>query len=260
MLYAYGLVRAGHPPPHVAGIGNPPAAVRIVDSGPVAAAVSEIPDDLVIGEDEARAHLRVLVDLLGGGPVVPVRLGTMADDEDAVRRDVVDAVAAEVGPLLDRLDGLVEVHVDVDDDEGEALAAIAAAAPSLRRTGQSRPADLSERIEAGQQVAALLVDHRQHLADEVLHRLRGFTVDDVPRSVIAGPEDPVLRWALLLRAEDLALLDQEVIALRADYPSLSIRHVGPLPAAHFVNRLSATSAGNPDTTADPFRGRGTWGW
>lgn len=253
MLYAYGLVRAGHPAPSVAGIGSSAPAVRIVASGPVAAAVSDVPDGLTVGEEEARRQLHVLVDLLADGPVVPLRLGTLAPDEAQLRSDVVDPVAEAIAPVLDRLDGLVEIHVDVDDDEADSLAAIAGAAPGLRpRAG----ADLAERLEVGRQLSTLLVDHRTHLADQLVQRLRGYCVDDVPRAVIGGPEDPVLRWAFLVRAEDLALLDQEVIALRADFPSLSIRHVGPLPAAHFVDRMPQSH----DAAADSFRSSGSWGW
>lgn len=253
MLYAYGLVRAGHPPPRVAGVGPARAAVRVVGSGPVAAAVSEIPPDLVIGEDEARVQLHVLVDLLADGPVVPLRLGTVAADDEEVRTSVVDPVAADVSPVLDRLDGLVEIHVDVDDDEAESLAAIARAAPGLRA---DPAADLTERLELGRQLSTLLVDHRAALADDLLSRLRPYAVDDVPRSVISGPEDPVLRWAFLVRAGDVPLLDEQVVALRADHPNLSIRHVGPLPAAHFVDRMPETH----DAAADTFRGSGSWGW
>jgi hypothetical protein len=252
MLYVYGIVRGGHPPPGQRGLGDPPAEVRVVTSGPIGAAVSDVPDDLELTEDDARAQLRVLAQLVRDGPVLPVRLGTAARDDEEVRRVVLDAVAADVVPRLDALDGLVELQLDVDDDESEALAAIADAQPGA----SAEAMDLDATIELGQRIADLLMAHRRQLADEVVGRLSTLSVANVPRSVIRGPEDPVLRWAFLVRRDDVPAFDEAVAALRGDYPNLAFRYVGPLPAAHFVDRTEVAA----QQSADTFRGNGSWGW
>src|SRR4051812_10108200 len=123
MLYIYGVTRAGRKRPSITGLGEPPSPVRLIDSGPISAAVSEIPDDFVVGDEDARAHLQVLIGLLGDGPVLPVRLGTVAPDDDAVRKDVLDAARPHLTRGLDGVDGFVELHVDADDDETETIAA-----------------------------------------------------------------------------------------------------------------------------------------
>jgi hypothetical protein len=253
VLYVYGILRGGHPPPAQRGLGRPPGEVRIVESGPIAAAVSEVGEEQPITEDDARTHLHVLIDLLAGGPVLPLRLGTVAGSEDQVRQDVLDARAGELAPALDALNGVVELQLDVDDDEAESLAAITAA--SLGRHAAA-PMDLSATVELGQQVAGVLMEHRQQVADEVVGALRHLAVDDVARSVIRGPEDPVLRWAFLVRLDDLHRFDEAIVSLRAENPTLSFRYVGPLPAAHFVDRIEVAA----QQASDTFRGDGSWGW
>ena len=253
MLYVYGVVRAGDgTDSDLEGVGDPPGEVRLLTSESIAAAVSTIPEDFVIDEAAARAHLQVLIGLLERGPVIPVQLGTVGADEDGVRAEVLDSARAELVRRLDSLDGLVELHVDADDDEAEAISAVAAAAP--RPTMQAL--DLESRIAVGEQVATLLVAHRQNLADAILQRLRALAVRDTPRSVINTAEDPVLRWAFLVRAADVSGFDEMVMEIQADYPSLSIHYVGPLPPAHFVD----WDAPRTQEYTDSFTGSGKWGW
>lgn len=255
MLYVYGVVRPGHPPPDQPGVGQPPLPVRTLDGDGLAALVSDVDGELTVGEADARAHLELLTAALADGPVIPLRLGTMLPDEADVHRELLGAAAAELQGALAALDGMVELQVDVDDDEGEALAAIGNAVPGLR----ARSADIGDRIEVGRQIGQLLVERRSAMAEQIIGRLRPFAVDDVPRSVISGPEDPVLRWAFLVRRNEVENFDEGVIALRSEFPTLSVRYVGPVPAAHFIAR-SVPSSADATTTADNFRGDGSWGW
>lgn len=261
MRYVYGVVRAGHPPVAVKGVGAPPVDVRLVESGPLTAAVSDVDDDFLVEENDARTHVHVLIELLGGGPVVPIRLGTVAPDDNAVRAEVLDAARPDLVDCLDALDGKVELHVDVDDNEAEAIAAVAGTGPM--RAGE--PLDVASALELGQRVAELLIEHRQHLADEIVAKLRPLAIRDTPRAVIEGPEDPVLRWAFLINTDDLASFDEAVAGVRAAYPNLAVRYVGPLPAAHFVDwRARADASADaqlPDhATHDTFQANGSWGW
>jgi len=251
MLYLYGVVRAGQPAPDKAGVGSPPQPVRVVDGERVAALVSEVPDGYQVHEEDARSHLQVLIAALADGPVVPLRMGTVAGDDAEARRIVAEA-EADLAATLEALTGVVELQVDADDDVGEVVALVARTAPTVDAAG----ADLATRIEIGQRVAELVTEHRVQVAERIVDNLRRLSVDDVPRSQISGPEDPVLRWAFLVKNEDVELFDQAIVALRAEHPSLSFRYVGPLPAAHFVARepVPATEA------VDNFHGNGSWGW
>lgn len=63
------------------------------------------------GDLDPAAHLGTVSALVEHGPVLPVRFGTIAADEDAVRADVLAPSAARFRADLDRFDGLAEVHV-----------------------------------------------------------------------------------------------------------------------------------------------------
>lgn len=244
MLYVYGVVRADHPPPR--------ERARLLPSGPIAAAVADVPDDFVIGEDEAREHLDVLAGLLRDGPVIPVRLGTVVPGEDAVKADILEPDQARFTELLDRLDSYVELHVDVDDDEVEAIESVAASVPR----GSGWASDMQSQLELGRQVASLIEERRLRLADEILNMLRPLADRDAPRSVGGEAENRILRWAFLVGRDDVDAFDGTVREVRMRYPSLTINYIGPLPAAHFLDLLAEPR----DTSGDAFRGSGNWGW
>jgi len=94
-LQLYGVVRAGHP-----------RAPRTVCWDDLAMVVGEAPD-----QPDPAVHLAVVSALVEAGPVLPVRFGTVAEDEDAVRAEVLAPSADTYRADLDRLDGLAEVHV-----------------------------------------------------------------------------------------------------------------------------------------------------
>jgi gas vesicle protein GvpL/GvpF len=254
MLYLYGVTLAGREQPGMGGLGAPPERVRLVESGPVAAAVSELPDDYVVQDEDARAHLQVLIGLLDSGPVLPVRMGTVARSPDDIRSDVLDSARDDLVRRLNDLDGLVELHVDVDDDEGRSIA-------ELTRSGRltAHPgADLASRIEFGQRVAELLIEHRRQVAEEIVDALRPLASRDAPRSTIRSAEDPLLRWAFLVPLDEIGKFDHAVAGIRNAHPELNLSYTGPLPPSHFVDW--APGAESPSTPTDSFQAQGAWGW
>ena len=253
MQYAYAIVRAGHRRPRCRGVGTPGNAVRLVASGPIAAAVSDVAHELQLDDADAHTHLNVLTELLKRGPVLPLRLGTVADTDADIGHQLLDPMAERSVALLDALEDTVELHVDADDDERGVLT-------ELARSGLVTPGgyDMRDAIAEGERIAATLVQYRIQLVDELLARLAPHAVDNVPRSMISGPEDPLLRWAFLVRRDQLDDFDAAVGQMEQDYPALAFRYVGPLPAAHFVDRVVLPDAAERD--ADQFAGSGRWGW
>lgn len=254
MLYVYGVTRSGREHPAAAGLGSPPEQVRLIESGPIAAAVSELPEDYVLQDEDARAHLQVLIGLLADGPVLPIRMGTVAPDEDAVRSDMLEPAQDELTSRLDSIEGFIELHVDADDDEPASIAAVAESAGPRPGPG----ADLASRIEFGEEIAGLLIDYRRGLAEKIVEELRPLAQRDTPRSTVRSAEDPTLRWAFLVAQDDLPRFDAAVAAVRTEHPELAIRYAGPLPPSHFVDGQPSTDA--PDPTTDSFQSQGAWGW
>ncbi|NJC68329.1 GvpL/GvpF family gas vesicle protein [Planosporangium thailandense] len=250
LVLVYGLVRSGHPDPQgLAGAGEPPATVRLVRSGPVAAAVSDVAD-VELGDAEAVGYLDVLVGLLRDGPVLPVRFGTVAPDEDAVRTEIVDPERDLLADRLDALDGLVEVRLDVRVDEEAGIRRVVAESPQLRRlVDRARTGGaLDARIGLGEEISRALDAHRGVLADRVVQMLADLAVSHAVRL----PDDVTLAsHAFLVPAARLAEVDGAVQRLRADLGAdYGIEYVGPLPAFDFID-------GEP-RRPEPAQGR--WGW
>ncbi len=109
-LHVHGIVTAGHP----LAADSP---LRLVVWQDLAAAVTSVPPGRKVTADSL-PHLEMLCALVRDGPVVPLRLGTLADDEDAVRTDVLRAGASRLRAQLHRLAGVVEVHVYVRSSWG----------------------------------------------------------------------------------------------------------------------------------------------
>lgn len=249
MLCLYGVVDATHELPKTSGIAD--GELELIEHGDVAAVSSELPADTELTAEDANDFLEVLLALLETGTVLPLSLGTVVNGPDEVIAEFLEPQAQNLRAQLDRLRDLVEVHVDVDDDEARAVAELAS------REGIQLPsgADLSERMAVGEQVAALLVEQRRALADELVAAFDAVAEQSTPRSVINGPEDPVLRWAFLVRRDAIAAFDDAQQALQRQNPDLSIRSVGPLPPANFLVPPQSTPEQPGETTS-----AGSWGW
>jgi Gas vesicle synthesis protein GvpL/GvpF len=238
-LHIYGVVRAGHPlPGDVHGVAGGP--VRLVGCEDLAAPVTDIPEDAELGESDARAHLDVLIRLLEGGTVLPVRLGTVVETEGAACRDFIEPVADDFRAQLERFDGTVEVHLSVFDQEEEQLREVVSRDSELARMSeQARTGSLDEKIRVGELVAERLAAVRSELADQILRRLTPLSIAQAPRN---GDEQAVLRWAFLLRRENLPAFDSMVDELRAEHQTVAdLVTAGPLPPFSFVESPAPSS-------------------
>lgn len=218
-LRLLGVLRSGHRLPN--GIG-----VRLVVWHDLAAVVSDSPGD-------ALADLEVLCALVRYGPVVPLRFGTVARDEEAVRSDVLAAAADRLRAHLDRLDGLVEVHVHLDFDEETALAAVLDS--STLHIGH-------DRVAAGERIAQAVAAWCRHRADGLLMPVTPLARQE---ALLSGGEPTSQRRALLIPLTDAGRVSQVVAALACS--EVAARLAGPLPAYNFL-----------DVVAEPPASR--WGW
>lgn len=250
-LHVYAVVRASQAVPgHLVGVGVPAGEVRLVRSGPIAAAVSEVADGFEPTDDDAVRHFDVLTAFVRtGGPVLPVRFGTVAPDDAAARAEILDPAVDELVESLDTLDGVVEVRLTVDVDEDQELRAVVAAWPELREEAQhASTADLSYRIELGERINAAL-DERAAARDErIADRLGPLAVAG---TMLPAEAPTTSRHAYLVRANALVSFDGAVAGLRKDLGSgYRMEYVGPLPAVDFIATDNPRGRGNA----------GRWGW
>lgn len=222
----HGVVRAGRS-----------CAARLVTWQDLAAVVS---DWRAPTQQDALAHLTMLSELVTTGPVVPVRFGTTAEDEDAVRAEVLAAAAPRLRAHLDRLDGLVEVHAYLRFDEADALRAVFDEHESSWRGAGGL--DLSTRIHLGEQVAQRLVRWRRARSDALLAPVSAAARDQVQLPDRDNTEE---RRAFLLPHKEVEPARAAITALK-ELAGVDAECVGPLPAFNFLTEQVANNS--------------RWGW
>jgi len=255
-LHVYGVVRSARPDPSsVDGVGTPPGHIGLVRSGELAAAVSTIEADFEPRDADAVRHLEVLIALLRDGPVLPMRFGTVADDEAAVQAEILDPVTEPLCDSLDRLDGLVELRLTVVADEDVELRRLAAESRDVRQmlgsASEARDGLMAHRIAVGERLSHELEARRSVRSELISGRLGPRCVD---QQLLPNVSPTTSSHAFLVRADDMTGFDRAVELLFSDLgPGYEVEYVGPLPAVDFIN---VESHKEPDR----WSGTGHWGW
>jgi hypothetical protein len=206
-LRLYGIVRAGHPLP---------PGVRAVVGAELAVVVGDLRADGLTDQD-AVSHLDILCELVRTGPVLPLRFGTVAPDDDAVRAEV---LRDDLAPRLDRLDGLVEIRVGLEFDEQTVMLAVLDAHPGLA----AGATDFAGQLELGRRIDEHVTTWRRERAAELL---AGVGVDRVE---LAPAEDGAQNWAVLVASHELSVLERTVGGLAG----VTAHLLGPMPAYSFL--------------------------
>src|SRR4051794_25641160 len=231
-LYVYGVVpRDEHPALSAKGVGG--SSVETVEEGELAALTSRIAGDMLRAPRELRAHWSVLQEVCEEATVVPVRFGTVLEDERAVRERLLAANATHLDELLAQLRGCVQLVVKGSYVEAQLLhevvnssASLAALAAKVRSMPSA--AAYYDRIRLGEQIHAAIADRRAADAQRVLNALEPSAVaaraEDAP-----GPLDAFNVSLLVKRSaqRDFGRTVEELAHELGD--AVEVRFVGPLP-------------------------------
>lgn len=236
--YVYGIVHGPSAPDPTAltGVGDPPAEVRLVRSGGLAAAVSTAPEGLLPKRRDLGAHQDVLMSLGERGAVLPMRFGAVAPDDRAVAREL-DTGRRRYEDLLDRLEGRVEFNVKAFHLEEAALRVVLAEDEGLRRSNERLRAagggSPSDRMAFGEQVAHAVEELERNHADVVSRPLAALA----DRVVAEPPAGGYLaNVSLLVPRKRMDDVGREVDELRRTLGHLmEFRLNGPLPPYSFVD-------------------------
>jgi hypothetical protein len=253
-LHLYGIVRADQPAPTLSSTDTALSEPRTIVWEDLAVIVSDVDDDHQLTEQDAVAHLDVLNQVVMSGPVLPLRFGTTALDEDAVRSEVLASAAPDLRRRLDALDGLVELRVDLTFDEDTVLRSVMAEDEDLRvlvRQGGGAT-DMDERIRLGEAVSEHVQRWQRERADALLEPLVALAERS---TALEAPEPEQDRRAFLLRSDRLADMDDAVQRLQDVALITAVDYVGPLPAYSFLDNAQLTAAAEPQ----PESGS-RWGW
>ncbi|MFH8484960.1 GvpL/GvpF family gas vesicle protein [Streptomyces longisporoflavus] len=244
-LYVYGIVRARTPlPPGAAGVGSPPAALRTVGTDSVAAVVSAAPAQLRARRRDLLAHQNLLLGLAEAGPVLPMRFGAVAPDEEALRAQLAAAEASHLA-TLDQLAGHVEINVKALPAR-DSLASLVAGDSTVRRLrdeARRRPGYEAD-VRLGQAVASALSRRAAEAGRKILRDLASMA-----RATAAGPDVQgcALNVSFLVGRSDADRFRAATERFAAAHREhVELRLAGPLPCYSFVG----TSA-NPGAPATP---------
>ena len=244
-VYVYGIIAAADAASmsHTGVEGSP---VRTIDEGDLAALVSDVAGGALAAAREVRAHWRVLEAASAQATILPVRFGTVMDDDAAVREQLLTANAQRLEALLKELTGRVQVGVKGTYQQDELLRGVVAASPTvaaLRKKidGLPEQATYYERIRLGELVAAEVERRRDEDGARARARLEPLAV--ATRSEGAGVPDAAFNLAFLVereRLDEFTVAVNDVIAQLGD--SIDVRYFGPLAPYSFADMELAPEA------------------
>lgn len=241
-LYVYGVMRAGDVRDGLSleqGGRLPP--VELVMSDGLAAIVGEAQGDRIRLQREALlAHSDVLQAAFRHGPVLPMRFGTVVEDEEHLERDLLAPRGAQWTARLEVLAGKGEFQLKVSYREEALLSSVLGQDPALQRSaeivrGMPTAASHFQRISLGERINAAVEDRRGSDAQALLMELAPLAV-----AVENGaPQQPtmVLNASFLVLAEIFERFDETVEDLARQRAELmEFKLIGPMPAHSFADR------------------------
>ncbi|GGS42996.1 GvpL/GvpF family gas vesicle protein [Streptomyces parvus] len=189
-----------------------------------------MPDDLL-------AHQNLLMGLAERGPVLPMRFGVVAPDEDALLAQLTAAEAHHLATLR-RLDGHVEVNVKAlpaPDSLAQVLEE-EAAVRRLREEARRRPG-YEASVRLGEAIATALAQRAAEAGREVMRELA-----PLAREAAKGPDVQgcTLNTSFLVprdHSERFRAAAERLAEERRNH--VDIRFAGPLPCYSFVGESGA---------------------
>lgn len=183
-VYVYAIVPTDAVlPADAGGVGGPAAPLRTIRQGRVAAVVSDAPQKLRARRRDLLAHQDLLQRLADDGPVLPMRFGMVAPDEETVCRLLADADRDHVA-ALERLAGGVEANLKAFPAQNT-LATLVAEDGKVRRLrdeARRRPG-YEASLRLGEAVASALAARAAEAGRRILIELT-----PLAREVAAGPD------------------------------------------------------------------------
>ncbi|PIM69205.1 gas vesicle protein [Streptomyces sp. JV178] len=234
--YVYGITAGSHTalPEGMGGVGDPPRPVRILKEGELAAIVSDAPEGLRPKRKDLLAHQNVLSEAGGGGSVLPMRFGSVAQDDAAVT-GVLAERAEHYRERLGALDGKVEYNVKASHDEQGVLHRVMSENAELRALAETNRkaggGTYEDRLRLGEMVATA-VQHRE--AEDAAELQRA--LEAAATAVSVGPESTgwLANVSYLVDRQSAEVFLAAVEQLRKSHPHIELRVNGPLPPYSFV--------------------------
>ncbi|NED21843.1 GvpL/GvpF family gas vesicle protein [Streptomyces sp. SID9913] len=253
--YVYGITASSHPalPEGMGGVGDPSRPVRLLTVGSLTAVVSDAPEGLRPKRRELLAHQNVLSETGAAGCVLPMRFGSVAEDDESVTAVLAER-ADHYEERLRALDGRVEYNVKANHVEEAVLHHVMAGNPEIRALAeanrQSGGGSYEDKIHLGEMVAGAVQAQEAEDGAAVQRAL-----EPAADAVSVGPESSgwLANVSFLVKRDSAENFLSAVEQLRKDMPHLEVRLNGPLPPYSFVEpgpaEPAASAAGGADAGA-----------
>ncbi len=242
-IYLYGITTADAAAaneiasPAAQGVGG--TSVETVVEGRLAAVVSRLESDKIRPQRaNLAAHHRILRDLAETQPVAPVVFGTIAHDEDRVRRLLQANHDALLG-LLARLRGKVEMSLKVYWDLPNVFEYFVASHQELEAMRDrlfrcGRTPSMEEKVELGELFVSLLQQARNRHVERVKESLAPCSAD--VRTIDPGDERLIMKLACLVQRDRQAAWEEGVRRAASLFDDhYRFDYNGPWPPYNFVN-------------------------
>ncbi|MEU7315115.1 GvpL/GvpF family gas vesicle protein [Streptomyces sp. NPDC007083] len=241
--YIYGITRTPAPPlpDGLTGVGDPPRPVRVLERDGLVAVVSDAPDDLRPKRRELLAHQQVLAQANAERVVLPMRFGSVSEDDTTVG-EVLAGRAPHFLERLDTLEGKVEYNVKAGHDQEAVLHVVMAEHPELRAESEANRAagggSQEQKLALGEKVARA-VQSREPADAALLRR----ALEPLAVEVSEGPQSTgwLANLSLLIEQDAVDELLSVVEELDTSAPQLDLTVNGPLPPYSFVEKADASA-------------------
>jgi hypothetical protein len=248
--YVYGIVPGDvEVTPDAVGVGDPPAEVKVVRQGDVAALVSEIDISMPLGTpDDLRAHARLLDGAATTAPVLPLRFGAVLTDEEAVRQELLAEHEQEFADALHELEGRVQFTVRARYVEQAVLTEIVNETPEIAQLreaiAQTPDADATrnERIQLGQLVSEAIEQKRRLDSNSLVERLS----PDSDSHVVREPshDEDAAHIAFLVQLDEQEAFQAAVSEIQQEWKErVDIVLLGPSAPYDFVGAPPSPASG-----------------
>src|SRR5262245_894206 len=239
--YLYAIITCSEPRDLVArGIGERGDVVRLVNYRRLAAVVSSSPN--IEYENSRRNmmdHTLVLEEVMGHFDLLPVRFGTIAPDEGAIKERLLAPRYQELTELLEQMRDRMELGLKAFWYEGAAIAEVVQDNEAIRRmrdalTGRSTTETYYERIHLGEEVEKALAQKRTRDEESILARIRPLVHKTRTNKIVS--DRMVINAAFLVDRQNALQVDAAVRGLHEEFSNrLIFKYFGPVPPYNFVN-------------------------
>ena len=232
-IYVYGVTPKAQYSPVVAH-GVEGAAIQTIEHDGLLALASRLQVGKLAASD-VRAHWRVLKQAFESTTVLPVRFGTVMENEEAVRVRLLEANAGQLSSLLEQMADLAQLNLKGRYDEERLLRAIVATTPSvaqLRERMRNGRSTQAEQIALGQLVEREVARRQAQDAAVALAELEPLAAA-TRHEEVSHPN--AFNLAFLVRRNHIDRFSDAVHDLRDRLANrIELRYVGPVPPFSFA--------------------------